>query len=144
LSREIIVNFIEILTEYETGVLSQNRCEYTNEKFELDLMSKFITDNAHELRSSLRNILLDSEYYKILPKEIRDFLESSPETMFSFIRRLNEAVSSREKIHKLSSIIEHTHVESNTGLNCYRCNYFLINNQIREILNDEVKAELSG
>ena len=142
MSKEVISNLLELLIEYDQGTLIQNNEDASDAINNKESLTSFIFNNIQELESSLRSIIVESECYRILPKEIRDFLESSPETMFEFIRRLNEAVSSREKIHRLSVLMESMSKDS-PSLSCYQCNYFLAHNQIREVLREGIHAELS-
>jgi len=63
--------------------------------------------------NAFTQLFREVEYYRLLPDEIRDFLESDPSNMFILARRLKEAVASREILNKIRELIGSEITKSN-------------------------------
>jgi hypothetical protein len=75
-------------------------------------------------------LLVEVEHYRMIPKDLREFLESNPDNMFKLGNRLKEALKAKEKLAELERLSERTKCsECNSRHNCI-INELLKNKQI--------------
>jgi hypothetical protein len=49
--------------------------------------------------------LIEVEHYRLIPEELRAFLESTPENMFKLARRLQEAQIAQERLDEIENLL---------------------------------------
>ena len=57
--------------------------------------------------------LIEVEHYRLIPEELRAFLESTPENMFKLARLLQQALVAQERLAELENLLEY--------INCIDC-----------------------
>jgi hypothetical protein len=49
--------------------------------------------------------LIEVEHYRLIPEELRAFIESTPENMFKLARRLQEALIAQERLDEIENLL---------------------------------------
>ncbi|MFH0850859.1 MAG: hypothetical protein V1924_07970 [Candidatus Bathyarchaeota archaeon] len=91
-------------------------------------MSKIIT-YANFINQSIR----DAETYRMIPSELRLFLESNSEAMYTLGRRLTEAVNARDQVTVIRDYLDMA--KGNSENKCIKCEIMEIIESIDAICN---------
>lgn len=59
--------------------------------------------------------LIEVEHYRMIPEDLRDFLESNPDNMFKLGNRLKQALKAKEKLAELKRLSESTKCSECSG-----------------------------
>jgi hypothetical protein len=77
--------------------------------------SEYLKLEALKLLDSLTPIedrfLVEVEHYRLIPEELRDFLESNPDNMFKLGTRLKQAINAKERLAELEQVLEGFHCD---------------------------------
>ena len=142
----------DVITEYNIKYWQENyssllKLGNSEDSESLDevklILSEFSVDkakrNAEELMgyldSVLENLLIDAERYQILPKEMREFLEADPDSMFTFARRLHTAIQAEIQMMKIIKLLDKTQ-QNSVQRDCLNCSFCLTLNCIRKIVQE--------
>jgi hypothetical protein len=83
-----------------------------------DFWKEYLRLEALKLLDALAPIedrfLIEVEHYRLIPEELRAFLESTPENMFKLARRLQQALDAQERLAELKNLMR--------WVNCGDCN----------------------
>ena len=84
---------------------------------------------------ALNQDMRDAETYRIIPPELRMFLESSTEVMYTLGRRLTEAVNARDQV---AAIREYLEMAQGADQKCAQCELMGIIEAIEAVVNSSL------
>ena len=111
-------NLLEIIREllYDIDIKSLEKIDEVSVKspFNINItFAELLLKYEEGQENALMQLFREVEYYRLLPDEIRDFLESDPSNMFILASRLKEAVASRDILNKIRKLIDTEIAKSN-------------------------------
>lgn len=83
---------------------------------------------ANVINQSIR----DAETYRMIPSELRQFLESDSEAMYTLARRLTQAVNARDQVTVIRDYLD---MAKGTDEKCAKCELMEIVKAIEVVLN---------
>jgi len=112
------ISLLEIIREllYDVDIKSLEKIDEESVKnpFNVNItFTELLLRYEEGQENAFTQLFREVEYYRLLPDEIRDFLESDPSNMFILARRLKEAVASREILNKIRELIGSEITKSN-------------------------------
>ncbi|MFH2111924.1 MAG: hypothetical protein ABIJ47_11775 [Candidatus Bathyarchaeota archaeon] len=119
---QILSTFDPPLTENLSNVIGYDLPEN-------DIITSKMITFANVLNQSIR----DAETYRMIPSELRLFLESNSEAMYALGRRLTEAVNARDQVTVIRDYIDMA--KSNSEKKCAKCELMEIIEAIETIVN---------
>ncbi|MBN2336674.1 hypothetical protein JXL21_14040 [Candidatus Bathyarchaeota archaeon] len=133
------------------GVVEALRSRYGNDNFWARAITPYITElrliqEADQTRvkastntfvQHLYRAFEESERYKLIPEEMRRFLESSGEATLLLGQRLTESVMSRDKLILIREMLENNKAE-NAKPECEECEFRELVESISYMINNDV------
>jgi len=104
------ISLLEIIREllYDVDIKSLEKIDEESVKnpFNVNItFTELLLRYEEGQENAFTQLFREVEYYRLLPDEIRDFLESDPSNMFILARRLKEAVASREILNRIRELV---------------------------------------
>jgi len=104
------ISLLEIIREllYDIDIKSLEKIDEESVKspFNVNItFTELLLKYEEGQENAFTQLFREVEYYRLLPDEIRGFLESDPSNMFILASRLKEAVASREILNKIRELV---------------------------------------